>query len=403
MARNRFFYAVFLIGCVLFSAAYKSRIASVLLVAAIVYPIAALLLTAVSVFPVRVCFDDKRGVHEKNEQFELPVNIINNFLFPYSPLELDCILPDNETGLFLRKQIYAAVAPLKKLRIFVPCMHCYRGSYTARIIRLSVFDPLRLIRISRKVDMSTQLVFLPRKIPLEQLGMIFGGDNGSAAGAGLTGEKEDFSHAREYADGDIMQLIHWKLSAKLDELMVKQYDSQADRRTVILCNFGRYGATPSAVICQSDAVIETAVAVAMSAVQSGVRAFADTGAYSGISCDIADSGGFQRFYELMSVLEPAPEVMEFPQLIDSYAAGSAAAMFLITPVMDEEIIAAAHRAGQRLGGTVVLIYVNCFGRTDFPQPDERSRFVFAQVSGEVNKTLPAAAEQILEDYSRLNE
>lgn len=403
MARNRTIYAAFLLGCLIFAAAYQSRISSILLVAAAAYPVLALVFTAMSIAFVSVRFDSKRAVYEKNEPFELPVWICNNFLFPYSPLELDCVIPDNDTGLFLHKQIYAAAAPLKKLRIFVPCMHSYRGSYTARITKLSVFDPMRIIRISRKCDAGMQLVFLPRKISLEQLGFIFGGEHGAVSEQRLTDEKEDFSHAREYTDGDIMQLIHWKLSAKLDELMVKQYEADGDRRSVIMCNFGQYGATPSAVMRQSDAVIETAVAVAMSAVQSGVRAFADIGAYDGMTCDIADSAGFERFYEMMSVIPPNPAVMDFCELIDKYSATGAAALFLITPVLSEDILAAAQRSAERTSGTVVLIYVNCTGKREQPQHTENSRYVFAQVCGETAQSLPEAAEQIFAEYSRLND
>ena len=149
MARFRIGYIVFLLGCLIFSIAYQSRIASIMLTAAIVYPIFAAALTAISLFLLNVEFDEKRAVHEKNEQFELPVQIRNKFLFPYAPAALECIVPDVDTGLFLKKQIFASIAPLKHMRIFLPCMHRYRGAYPAKIMKLSVFDPLRIIRFSQ--------------------------------------------------------------------------------------------------------------------------------------------------------------------------------------------------------------------------------------------------------------
>lgn len=402
MARNRTLYALFVIGCLIFSAAYKSRISAVLLVAAIAYPLLALALTALSLLPVSAGFIEKRAVYEKMEQFELPVSIRNNFIFPYAPLELDCLIPDNDTGLFLHKQIYVSVGPLKRMRIFVPCMHRYRGSYTAKILRLSVYDPLKIIRLTKSVDSAAALVILPRKILLQDLGIVFGGEAGGVPEARQSGDREDLSHVREYLEGDLVQLIHWKLTAKLDELMTKQYDATGDRRSVLLLDPGSNDATAAALIRRSDAVIETAVAVAMSVSHSGIRLTADTGSFDCVTCDISDNAAsFERFYGMMSVLPPYFDSVGMPELIRRYSIGDTAAMFIITPTADNEIFAAAEAAAARISGAVVLIYVNCTGSL-LEYDHSGSRFIFAEVRGETETALPLAAEQILADYLREN-
>ena len=377
-----------------------------LLISVIAYPILALALTAVSLATISVQFSEKRAVYQKNEQFELPVTIRNNFIFPFSPAELDCLIPDNDTGLFLHKQIYVSVAPLKKMRIFVPCMHRYRGSYTAQIMRMSVFDPLKLIRLTKKVDVSTQLVILPRRILLQELGLISGGDAGGVPEARHGNDREDFSHVREYINGDIVQLIHWRLTAKMDELMIKQYDPTGDRRCVLLTDFGGSEAaalgTASAMIRRADAMVETAIAVAMSVCRSNVKLIADTGAVSGLSCEISDPAGFERFYELMSVVPPYMETIELPELIGRYSTGDTSAMFILTTEVNEKIFAATEAAAARISGTAVLIYVNCTGKQENYERAENSRFVFAEVSGETDEALPIAAEQILSEHLRIS-
>ncbi len=401
MARNRTVYVIFLLACVIFSAAYRSRISAVLLIAALAYPLVALALTAISLYTLSVRFAEKRAVHEKNEQFELPLMLHNHFIFPYAPAELDCLLPDNDTGLFLHKQVYVCVSPLKNMRIFVPCMHRYRGSYTAQIMRMSVYDPLKIIRLTRRLEAAQQLIILPRKILLEDLGIVSGGDNGAAPEQRRSTDREDLSHVREYMEGDTVQLIHWKLTAKLDEMMVKQFDCTGDRRSFLLCDFSFADSTASAMIRRSDAVAEAAIAVAMSCCRSGVRLTADTGAFSEGSCDIADEAGFGRFYEMMSVLPPYIDTMEFTELIHRYSVGGTSAMFMITSTLSEDILAAAEAAAERISGAAVLIYVNCNGRSDYPERDENSRFVFAEVSGDSEEALSAAAEQIISDCIRL--
>lgn len=398
MVRNRVLYALLFIAAVVFSMAYQSRVSAVLLVAVSLYPVIAFVLSVISLFTLNIGFGVGRAVHEKNEQFELPVYIKNNFLFPFAPAELHCMLPDADTGLFLKKQVFVSVYPLKKMRIFVPCKHRYRGSYPVQILKLSVYDPFKLIRVSRKLDVRMQLVILPRKIPLDSLGLVFGGDKGTVPEPVLNGDKEDFSHVREYAEGDMLQMIHWKLTAKQNELMIKQYDTNGDRRSVILCNFSGESATPSAIMRRSDAVIETAVAVALSASRARIKTIADVGTAVNGVCEISDTGSFERFYDMMAVLPPDPETIDFTQLVKKYAAVDSAAMFLITPVINEEILTAAEAAAMRIAGTVVLIYVNCTGKSVGDMLSDDRRYLFAEVNGDADKGLPEAADKILADY-----
>lgn len=396
MSKNRFFYVLFFLACLVFSAAYQSRISSILLVVAIAYPIIAAIFTAISLFTLRVGFTEKRSVHEKNEVFELALYLHNNFLFPYAPAELNCLIPDTDTGLFLSKQIFVCVAPLKKIRVFVPCMHQYRGLFDARVLRISVYDPLKIIRFTRRTDKKMQLLFLPRKISIDELAVICSGEHGQLPGRQSSGDKEDFSHVREYASGDVFQTIHWKLTAKYDDIMVKQYDGNKDRRTVVLCNFTHGTATPSAVLRQTDAVIETAIAVAMSATRSGSELVVDTGTVEAGCCEISDSSSFDRFYDMMSVLPLKVNAYDFAELIQSYTSSDTAAMFIITPILSDSILAAASEAGQQLGGAVVLIYVNRTGRS--VTLADNDCFIYAELCGDVDAALPEAAEQILSDY-----
>lgn len=100
-------------------------------------------------------------------------------------------------------------------------MHRYRGSYAAEISRISVFDPLRIICISRKISSEETLIFLPRRVDIGELPAEAHSENSSNPAPLLQGEREDFSTFAKYRPGDIMQLVHWKLTAKLDDLMIK--------------------------------------------------------------------------------------------------------------------------------------------------------------------------------------
>ena len=46
-------------------------------------------------------------------------------------------------------------------------------------------------------------------------------------------DKSRISSLREFREGDSVKAIHWKLSAKLDELIIKEFDNSADTNVIV--------------------------------------------------------------------------------------------------------------------------------------------------------------------------
>ncbi|MDE6031881.1 MAG: hypothetical protein K2G32_09705, partial [Oscillospiraceae bacterium] len=61
MRRNRVIYVLVVIACLIFSAAYRSRLSAVLLAAVIGYPVLALLLTAAALLCIKAEFTEERA------------------------------------------------------------------------------------------------------------------------------------------------------------------------------------------------------------------------------------------------------------------------------------------------------------------------------------------------------
>lgn len=392
MRKNRTIYALCAAACFIFSIVYQSRISAVLLFAVLGYIPAALLVTFVSLLLIKTGFAEERGVYEKSTPTEFGIYISNRFIVGLAPAELICWVPDRDIGIFVRKRIYASLPPLGKCRISVAGMHRYRGSYTARLERVAVYDPLRIIRLSRKLDEQMTQVFLPRKIPLGDLISAAAGERSVAQLRLPTGEKEEFSHVREYLDGDLIQLVHWKLTAKADELMMKQFEENAQRRALILCDYG-IDASDAGLMLRADCIIETAIAFAMSAADAGVQVKVDFGAADGgfVSL-ISDKAGFERFYELMSVLPAKLEVCPFSELVRDGMRSDASMVFLITARLNEETAQAAQLLAGSFSGLVVLAYINL---SDAPLPEyaQNGGFLLLNIRGEGEEHLLSAIEE----------
>ena len=394
MRRNRTLYIIMALAFLVFSMVYQSRFASVLLIASLCYPVlAALAALAASRF-AEVGFVENRSVHSKGEEFELWIYVRGKSPIPYAPVELQCNLPDRDTGLFSIKRIYAAVPPLGRCRVAVTAMHRYRGSYIAEISRLSVFDPLRIIRITRKITSETTLIFLPRRIDIGELSSEAHSENSANPAPLLKGEREEFSHVRDYRPGDIMQLVHWKLTAKLDELMIKQYDEETERKTCILCDYCFDGASdPGAAMKQADAVIEAAVAFTLSAVKSGCGAVVDLGSGSPeLRSFVKDMPDFERFYNLMAVIPARMEVMDFSAMAAQAVRSGASTILLITCRLTEETILTAESAAESFQGEVALIWLSLGTRSPLESEAEGKRFLFVPVRGDLANAAGQASE-----------
>jgi uncharacterized protein (DUF58 family) len=119
-------------------------------------------------------------------------------------------------------------------------------------------DPFGLFRAFCRVRAPQTVLVLPRRYPLPALrlpGQTRYQRGGVAMAAGV-GESEEVVALREYRRGDSLRRVHWRSSARLGELIVKEFqDEYFVRHALVLDTF-----------CEAarDALFEEAVAVAAS-------------------------------------------------------------------------------------------------------------------------------------------
>ncbi len=386
MAKNRVFYFAAVFFAFAFSMLYTSRVSAILLMVVLLYPIAAAALTAVQLAFLKAEFTESRIESEKNTRFEFGIAVSNGSPFPCAPMELICSLPDTDSGRFREKRVYISLPPFGSAKLSVDGKHLYRGCYSAKIKKISAVDPLRIIKLSRKYNKELVMVFLPRKLNFSEFSGGEIGEQNFTRPNPITAEKEDFSHVREYRMGDILQMIHWKLTAKQDELMIKQFDSINDRRAAVLCDLTGGEGDPLLI---ADTVIETAIAFVKAALDEGLHSQVDFGAINdrgGVY--VANDDEFENFFELMSVLPHNGEYCGLPALLDNTEIESAAVLVLITAEISDDIIARARALSEN--SAVYLIYVNLTSR---PTPKElyEEDFLFFNVRGAGEEALKLAA------------
>lgn len=155
-------------------------------------------------------------------------------------------------------------------QLILPARHV--GQYGIQVLGLTVSDIFGFFHIKRRPrGEGTLLTVLPRPFDIEKPRVV-AGDDGRAV---LSRTQEDYNapeDVRSYLPGDAMKRIHWKLSSRKRELLVRRFEMPAPPDTLILldCSVPLGGDhLPEGKECLRDALCETAVAVARMQMQDG--------------------------------------------------------------------------------------------------------------------------------------
>lgn len=145
-----------------------------------------------------------------------------------------------------------------------------RGRHALTGFRLTTRYPFGLFIKAREIRANREVLVYPGILP-DQFQRINSPTDGTGKFPFLKKANEgDFLGLRDYRVGDDLRSIHWRSSAKLSHLMVKEFEAdQTDRISLVLDRSVANGATQD-----PEAVFETAVRVAATlAVRLDQRAF----------------------------------------------------------------------------------------------------------------------------------
>ena len=139
------------------------------------------------------------------------------------------------------------------------------GRVYVQISRFTLLDYLGLLPMKALVKADARLTILPDLYPMEadMTARPAYADDGASNRRGE--DRSEVYQLREYRPGDDIRQIHWKLSSKFDELILKEA-SQPESRSLLVFWDKRTGGNPQ----QMDALAEVVSSAGMALLQSGV-------------------------------------------------------------------------------------------------------------------------------------
>ncbi len=273
LTKNAVWYGLFFVFALLFTQALRSPLSSVLFIFTMLLPP----LLVLYVLTCHIFVSESNTVEAETVQKEVPLEyeilIANNGFLPYPFVDADIQYPATDGVHCDTKRVSCSLAPMGTFRILDRAVFHYRGGYEIGIRDLYVYDPLKIFRIRMRRDNLRPVFVMPRRPVIVTDG------EGAASEVNTTevrnfrgADRTELTEIKEYRMGDGLRDIHWKLSSKTQDLMVKHYGMNACRSVCFLPDLGAKYTDPlkrglyadDINLCCADAVTEMTIALLLS-------------------------------------------------------------------------------------------------------------------------------------------
>lgn len=205
-----------------------------ILSAMVLLPIGSFFLCLLLSHCIKVQIQGSSFVENRNDEFMFHIVIDNP-----SPLFLNnCYIPVTISNtLYQNKQTHNLnlfINPMSPSRVSYPVKSEHCGVLTIEISNLYLYDMFHMFYVRKSVHVYKEIPVLPNySVISEDFTMDFSQGYNELEESPKKGcDTSEISDIREYIPGDRLSDIHWKLSAKLDELMVKEHVSLSTSQLV---------------------------------------------------------------------------------------------------------------------------------------------------------------------------
>lgn len=229
-------YLLLTLITLLFTIYYRQSFFLVLLLLLFFLPAVSYALCRYGSGRLTILLTQKTHMADKPATLPLCVTINNKTPIPFSHLEIDLHISSffykNEN----REKLVLPAHAGKTVTNSFPISYTKSGCYRAEILSVITYDFLHLFAMTIPCSASCEVMLMPHTFgTLIPHAAIYGEGFDEYEETSLKGNiSSNVTDVREYRPGDRFQKIHWKLSAKIGELIVKENEATSSNRFVIL-------------------------------------------------------------------------------------------------------------------------------------------------------------------------
>lgn len=169
---------------------------------------------------------ERATVELQNEKLTMPS--FSLMVEAVAPKRADAATP------MLQTKVYFPHLPRREaLRQRVPVTFPRRGVYRQDAFRIVTRFPFGFLQKARRLEMKKEILVYPNVETVADFSEIFAGIEGALESMSK-GRGQDLYALREYLPNDSARHVHWKASARLGSLMVREFTLEEDFRVLLV-------------------------------------------------------------------------------------------------------------------------------------------------------------------------
>jgi hypothetical protein len=237
MFRYRAAYCAALAAAILFYLFFDSYLSFFTLILFFLLTILSLLFTFIAVKKTTIKLAMENPSANKDEGFVLNVLLKNSSIFPIARTRLKIRCTNSLCGEKENKTLVLPVNAGAEQAVRFPIQSDYCGKITVELAEIKFYDYLGIFSFKKKGNIFSEIFVLPNMHLIDA--QIDTATNTSTESNTYSKIKpgddpSEIFDIRPFRGGDRLRSIHWKLSSKLDELMVKEFSLPTDSEVLLL-------------------------------------------------------------------------------------------------------------------------------------------------------------------------
>ena len=212
---------------------------------------------------------DMKGVRprvSRGDRLMTIFSVRHTSLLPVAAVRLRMNVP---SAFASAREISVSTPPFqtRTFRHMIPCPH--RGSYEVGVVSLVAEDLFGLFSLSRKSNMKPMRVdVLPRATDVPAM-ELKASETGPELRSRATEDTASPSDVRKWQEGDVLKKVHWKLTLRKREIMVRTYEEASRPDTLIVPDLSEIAALPDQALSIEDCVCEACLSQARAQLEAG--------------------------------------------------------------------------------------------------------------------------------------
>ena len=234
LTKNAYLYLVAFVAIVIFTQALRNPVSGVVFYAFLIFLPLNVLFAFICAKGIRVNLEVSETMLAKNMPFSYEISIANESVFPITFGEAYLYIPDKECVRSSVKKINFSMPPSSSTRVTNKISFPFRGTFPIGIEAIYVHDFFRTVKFRIDVTEKKDIFVYPQRIRSSASKSIVSSDSsGAVSRSPFSPEKTEVDDVREYRPGDTLKSIHWKLSSKSENFIVREYSQGTVKSNLI--------------------------------------------------------------------------------------------------------------------------------------------------------------------------